>query len=183
MQKQKRVEVRVRRHRDGAALLRPVHGAQVELGAGPEFLYALPRDLEHRLDAHRRLEAHGLGRAIKPRAMLVEIGRDPLEGARAVEHARTQPEGVGARPDDGMVALEPFAVEKGEGLRPGGHRLLDPRNWENRRAKGSAPVYRLPAPGGIDCAALESRLRRAVSTARLGLVVILPAHPNVLSSL
>ena len=53
--------------------------------------------------------------------MLVEIGRHALEGARAVEHARAQPKGVRARADERMVALEPFAVEKGEGLRPGGH--------------------------------------------------------------
>ena len=100
----------------------------------------LARELEHRLDGHRRLEAHGFGRAIEPRAMLVEIGRHPFEGARPVEHARAQPEGVRAGPDDRVVALEPLAIEEGEGLRPGGHRLLDPsagnavaEGWEHRR--------------------------------------------------
>ena len=59
--------------------------------------------------------------------MLVEIGRHPLEGARAVEHARRQPEAMGARADDRGVALEPFAVDESEGLRPGGHGRFDPR--------------------------------------------------------
>jgi hypothetical protein len=30
---------------------------------------------------------------------------------------------VRAGPDDRMIAFEPVAVEKGEGLRPGGHRF------------------------------------------------------------
>ncbi len=55
--------------------------------------------------------------------MLVEIGRHPFEAARPVEHARAQPEGVRASPDDRMVALEPLAIEESEGLRPGGHRF------------------------------------------------------------
>jgi hypothetical protein len=56
--------------------------------------------------------------------MLVEIGRHPFEGARPVEYARAQPEGVRAGPDDRMIAFEPVAIEEGEGLRPGGHRFL-----------------------------------------------------------
>ncbi len=56
--------------------------------------------------------------------MLVQIGRHPFEGARPVEYTRPQPEGVRASPDDRMIAFEPFAIEEGEGLRPGGHRFL-----------------------------------------------------------
>ena len=63
--------------------------------------------------------------------MLVEIGRHPLEGARPVEHARAQPEGVRAGPDDRVIAFEPFAIEEGEGLRPGGHRFLI--HWVSRK--------------------------------------------------
>ena len=48
--------------------------------------------------------------------MLVEVRRHPLEGARAVEHARAEPEGVRAGADDRVIAFEPFAIEKGEGL-------------------------------------------------------------------
>ena len=54
--------------------------------------------------------------------MLVEVGRDAVESPRAVEDAGAQPEGVRARPDDRAIALDPFAVEIGESLRPGGHR-------------------------------------------------------------
>ena len=46
--------------------------------------------------------------------MEVEIGRHPVEGARPVEHARSEPEGVGARADDRIVALKPLAIEKSE---------------------------------------------------------------------
>ena len=69
--------------------------------------------------------------------MLVEIGRHAIESAGAVEHARRQPEAVRARADDWGVAIEPIAVEEGEGLRPGGHRFLDPSGgkWAERSVR------------------------------------------------
>ena len=53
--------------------------------------------------------------------MPVEVGGHALEGSRAVEYARAQPEGVRSRADEGRIALDPLAVEKGESLRPSGH--------------------------------------------------------------
>ena len=154
---------RIRVGRDGGherAVLGPVHRADIEFRAGLELLHPLARELEHRLDAHRRLEAHGFGRAIEPRAMLVEIGRHPLEGARAVEHARAQPEGVRARPDDRVVALEPFAIEEGEGLRPGGHGLLIHRTAQtggSRRAPRTTLIgFGTPEPARIEPALGQS---------------------------
>ena len=73
---------------------------------------------------------------------LSRSGVTPSESAGAVEHARRQPEGMGARADDRVVALEPFAVEEGEGLRPGGHRFLDPSNRKWGRAERSHATRR-----------------------------------------
>ena len=66
-------------------------------------------------------------------------------------------------PDDRGVALEPFAVEKGEGLRPGGHGFLDPLGgkWAGGSVRRQFAVPQLSWPelaesarhagfGGID---------------------------------
>ena len=47
--------------------------------------------------------------------MLVEIGRHALEGARPVEHARSEPEGVRPRAPDRGVAFVPRAFKKRAG--------------------------------------------------------------------
>ena len=54
--------------------------------------------------------------------MLIEVGRHALEGARAVEYAAAEPEGMAAGPENRLVALKPFAVEKSVGLCPVRHR-------------------------------------------------------------
>ena len=43
--------------------------------------------------------------------MEVEIGRNALEDPGTVEDGRAQPGRVGARPDDGRIALDPTAVD------------------------------------------------------------------------
>ena len=146
-------------------MLGPVHRADIEFGAGLELLHPLAREFEHCLDGHGRLEAHDLGRAVEPCAMLVEIGRHPFEGARPVEHARAQPEGVRPRPDDRVVAFKPFAIEEGEGLRPGGHRfLIHYAGWrtENRSAKRSGAT--LMGFGRAEPARTESVLGQSTGT-------------------
>ena len=72
----------------------------------------------HCLDRDDRLEEHRLGRGVDARAMQIEIGRHAFEGARAVEHRRAEPDGVGARAHDRHIALVPIAFEEGPGLRP-----------------------------------------------------------------
>src|SRR5208337_3879306 len=120
--------LRVGLHRGRAPLFGPVHRTDIEFGPALELPHALARDLDHRLYAHHRLQPHRPRRTVEAGAMLVEVGRHALEGPRAVEHARAEPEGVGARANEGRVALDPLAVEKGESLRPGGHsvRALGP---------------------------------------------------------
>ena len=65
---------------------------------------------------HRGLEKHGLGRGVDARAVQVEVGRDALERARAVEHRGAEPDRVGAHAPERHVALVPFALEEGPGL-------------------------------------------------------------------
>ena len=71
------------------------------------------------VDRDRRLQQKTRGRAIHARAMQVEIGSDPFEGARAVEHHRAEPGRVGARAHDRHVALVPVPLEERPGLGEG----------------------------------------------------------------
>ena len=56
---------------------------------------------------------HGLGRVVDARAVQVEVGRDALERARAVEHRGAEPGRMRAHAHDRQVALVPIALEKG----------------------------------------------------------------------
>src|SRR5438046_916451 len=47
----------------------------------------------------------------------VEVGRNSLERASAVEHDRTEPGGMRARAHDRHVAVMPFALEEGPARR------------------------------------------------------------------
>ena len=143
--------------------------------------------------------------------MLVEIGRHALEGARAVEHARRQPEAMGARADDRVVALEPFAVEEGEGLRPGGHGRFDPSgrvddrkragwgvvggsldhdsNWLKRRRHREEPAGRRGDPEAAaaflrpsDRRLATARRRRASYDAPWLLAMTAPGHSSSMTS-
>src|SRR3954454_24891402 len=49
--------------------------------------------------------------------MPIEIGRHALEGAGAVEHGRAKPGSVRAWSHDRHIAVMPFALEEGPGLR------------------------------------------------------------------
>ena len=49
--------------------------------------------------------SHGL-------AYAAEIRRYALEGAGAVEHAGSQPDGMGHRPEDAGIAVQPLTIEE-----------------------------------------------------------------------
>src|ERR1035437_848550 len=75
---------------------------------------------------------HGGGRGIDPRAMQVEVGRNTLEGAGAVEHRRAQPGGVRAHTHDRDIALVPIAFIERPRLRPAlsrRHSALPAPDW------------------------------------------------------
>ena len=111
---------------------------------GANFLIPSQASSLDRLGRHRRLQPHRLGGMVDPRAMAVEIGRDALERARAVEHARSEPEGVVARPEDRRIALDPAAFVEGERLRPIGHERL-----ASASASGPGRPDNAPAALGI----------------------------------
>ena len=58
-----------------------------------------------------------VGGPVDARAVPIEIGRDAFESARAVEHDRAEPGRMRARPHDRRIALVPFTLEEGPGLR------------------------------------------------------------------
>ena len=70
-------------------------------------------------DRNHRLEAHGLGRLVDARAMRLEIGRNALESARAVEHRGPEPCRMRARAHDRHIAVMPAVLEERQRLGPG----------------------------------------------------------------
>ena len=93
-----------------AALLRPHEGAQVERRAMRELADALAQDGLDLRGGLRRLEAEIGGGADRALAMQGEVGRIAVEGARAVEDRRAQPDRLVPRFHDQRIAFDPRAV-------------------------------------------------------------------------
>ena len=97
-------------------MLRPIHRADVEFGIRRKARDAFAREPDPGLGVDHRLQPEIGGGPVDPRAVPVEIGRDALEGARAVEDRRAEPGRMGARPHDRRIAVVPLALEEGPGL-------------------------------------------------------------------
>ena len=113
---------RIRHDRRQALGLAPVHRLHVERRARRELLHALADEVDDRLrppwwPSGRWTRAERLTRS----QCRSRSGIDALEHAGAVEHRRAEPGGVGARADDGRIALVPRAVEPVPGLRIPSH--------------------------------------------------------------
>ena len=110
----------------GQPRLGPVHRPDVERRVRVETCDARrARAPIQRSARHERLQHEVRRRDVDARAMQVEVGRDALEGAGAVEHRRAQPGRMGARPHDRHVALVPAVLEEGPGPRMDDGRACD----------------------------------------------------------
>ena len=101
----------------GRAVARPIHRADIKLGTGIEMGDAFTHKLKPPL--HRDLipEHQLLGGLVDPRAMQLDIGKNAVECARAVEDRRAEPCAMGARTHDPDIAVVPTVFEKGDGSR------------------------------------------------------------------
>src|SRR5262249_55487751 len=90
----------------------PVHRTDIQRGLLVEPFHAICDKAEPGLDRHGRLQPQRLGGLIDARAVKIEIGRHPVEGARPVEHRGTEPGRMRARPHEGNIALVPVPGEK-----------------------------------------------------------------------
>ncbi len=95
------------------ALNRPIHRPDIDRRIRGIGLEALLDDLHHLFGRDVRRDHQRLGRGIDPRAVLIEIGRQPIGQPRAVKHVTAEPHAMIGSLHDGDVALVPSAVEIG----------------------------------------------------------------------
>src|SRR6185437_4550350 len=174
-----------RHDRGKARALRPIERAQVKLRAGVEFLNAVARQTYPFVDRNHRRQHHHRRRPIDPRAMKIEVGHHALERACAVEHRRSRPGGMRARPHDRRVALMPVAVEKSPGLRPGLQRHhsttsinFGPESAKPARSEAanwSRSVTRVPGTPMPFASETQSRSGRPISSMSSARGPMLPA--------
>src|ERR1700722_14821921 len=107
----------IEQHASAAAALGPVHRTDVQLRLGIEAGDSLASEAQPCCGIDYRLQLEIDRGLIDPRTMAVEIGRDPLERARAVKHRGRQPRRMGARTHDRHIALVPVPSKEGPGLR------------------------------------------------------------------
>src|SRR5262249_237257 len=107
----------VGRDQQRAATLGPVHRPDIEGSVLVEPLDAVGYQAEPGIGRYHRIEGHGPGGLVHPRAMQVDVRDDSLERARAVEHRRAEPRRAGARPHQPHLAPVPFVREEGPRLR------------------------------------------------------------------
>src|SRR5690606_1133878 len=86
------------------------HGFDVQRLAGREARHGLQAQVADGFPAELRLHQHFLGRADHALAVQVQVGRQSIEGARAVEHHAGHPEGMVSRAEQLGVLGGPAAI-------------------------------------------------------------------------
>jgi hypothetical protein len=119
----------IEQHTAAAAMLGPIHRADIEFGVGIKAGNSLARQFEPGCGIDDGLQLEVDRGLIDPGTVPVEIRRHALEGPCPVENSRAQPGRMRAGAHDRHIAVMPVTLKEGPGLRevngccrPGHHR-------------------------------------------------------------